>query len=69
MISEDIKIKQMFLRKDLSKTRKHQYVKTLNELFEITGKTPTQLINEAKEDEQPYLVNGMLVYVILMIKK
>jgi len=59
MISEDIKIKQMFLRKDLSKTRKHHYVKTLNELFEITGKTPTQLISEAKEDEQPYLVNGM----------
>lgn len=59
MISEDIKIKQMFLRKDLSKTRKHHYVKTLNEMFEITGKTPTQLITEAKEEEQPYLVNGM----------
>ncbi len=59
MISKDIKLKQMFLRKDLSKTRKHHYIKTLDELFEITGKKPTQLINEAKEDEQPYLVNDM----------
>jgi integrase len=49
----------MFLRKDLSKTRKKHYIKTLDELFEITGRTPTQLINEAKEDEQPYLVNDM----------
>lgn len=59
MISKDIKLKQIFLRKDLSKTRKHHYVKTMNEMFEITGKTPSQLIVEAKEEEQPYLVNGM----------
>ncbi len=51
MISKDIKLKQIFLRKDLSKTRKHHYVKTLNEMFEITGKTPSQLIVEAKEEE------------------
>jgi len=59
MILEDVKLNQMFLRKDLSETRKHHYIKTLKEMFEITGKTPTELIVEAKEEEQPYLYNGM----------
>lgn len=59
MISQDIKLRQMFLRKDLSQTRKEHYIKTLNEMYEITGKNPTELIKEAKEEEQPYLVNGV----------
>lgn len=41
MISKDIKLKQMFLRKNLSRTRKEDYIKTLKEMFEITCKNPT----------------------------
>lgn len=59
MISSDVKVKQMFMRKDLSSSRKKQYTKMLNEVYEITGKTPTELILEAKEEEQPYLHNGI----------
>jgi len=57
MISTDIKLKQMFLRKNLSESRKHYYIKILSEVYEITGKTPSELIVEAKEEEQPYLHN------------
>ena len=59
MISNDIKLKQMFLRKNLSESREHHYIKTLTEMYEITGKTPSELIVEAKEEEQPYLVNNV----------
>lgn len=51
MISENIKINQMFLRKNLFETRKHHYIKTLTEMFEITGKTPAELIIEIKKEE------------------
>lgn len=59
MISSDVKLRQMFLRKDLSDSRMKQYIKMLNEVYEITGKTPFELILEAKEEEQPYLHNGI----------
>lgn len=57
MILEDVKLSQLFLRKDLSESRKHHYIKTLTEMFEIIGKIPTELIVEAKDEEQPYLYN------------
>jgi integrase len=59
MISSDVKVRQMFLRKDISASRKKQYVTMLREVYEITNKTPSQLIAEAKEEEQPFIVNGV----------
>jgi len=59
MISTDVKLKQMFLRKNIGAKREKQYINVLSEIYEITGKTPIQLIDEAKEEEQPYIVNGM----------
>uniref|UniRef100_UPI000B1EC68C hypothetical protein n=1 Tax=Methanobrevibacter arboriphilus TaxID=39441 RepID=UPI000B1EC68C len=43
----------------MSESREHHYIKTLTEMYEITGKTPSELIVEAKEEEQPYLINGV----------
>lgn len=59
MISSDIKVRQMFLRKDISASRKKQYLNVLSEIYEITHKTPSQLITEAKEEEQPYIINNI----------
>ena len=59
MISEDIRVKRMFLRKNISASRKKQYINVLSEIYEITNKTPSQLISEAKEEEQPYIINNI----------
>ncbi|WP_054834900.1 hypothetical protein [Methanobrevibacter arboriphilus] len=47
------------MRKDISASRKKQYINVLSEIYDITNKTPSQLICEAKEEEQPYIVNGL----------
>ncbi|MGL6298955.1 MAG: tyrosine-type recombinase/integrase [Methanobacteriaceae archaeon] len=59
MISTDIKVKKMFVRKDLSDSRKKQYIGILGEVYNLFGKTPSELILEAKEEEQPYIINGV----------
>jgi len=59
IIVEDTKLTKMFIRKNLSDKRKNQYETTLKEMYKLTNKTPTQLITEAKEEEQPYLHNGV----------
>nr|WP_302579089.1 tyrosine-type recombinase/integrase [Methanobrevibacter arboriphilus] len=58
-IVEDTKLTQLFLRKSLSEKRKSQYETTLKEVYKLTNKTPTKLIIEAKDEEQPYLHNGV----------
>ncbi|MGL4669753.1 MAG: hypothetical protein ACRCVG_04055 [Methanobacteriaceae archaeon] len=59
MISTDIKVKKMFVRKDLSDSRKKQYIGILGEVYNLFGKTPSELILDAKEEEQPYIINGV----------
>ncbi|MDR0900358.1 MAG: hypothetical protein LBM26_01755 [Methanobrevibacter sp.] len=48
----------MFLRKNLSESKIHHYIKTLTEVYEITGKTSYQLIFEAKKNNHTY-TNGI----------
>lgn len=59
MIMDDVKLKQMFLRKNISASRKKQYIKMLNEIYDLTGKTPSELIVEAKEEDQPFIIDGV----------
>lgn len=61
-IVEDSKVNQMFIRKNLSEKRKNHYEVTLNELYQMTGKTPSELINEAKEEQKPYLDNNQIIF-------
>jgi hypothetical protein len=59
MISLDTKFKQIFPRKDVDVSRKKQYINVLSEVYTITNKIHSQLVSEAKEEEQPYLHNGV----------
>jgi integrase len=51
----DLKLMQLIQRRNLSKEREKQYNTVFKELFFLLGKTPTQLLEEAKEEQQPYL--------------
>ena len=51
----DEKLMQLIQRRNLSKKREKQYNTAFKELFFLLGKTPSQLLEEAKEEQQPYL--------------
>lgn len=51
----DIKLMQLIQRRNLSKERVKQYDTVFKELFLLLGKTPSQLLEEFKEEQQPYL--------------
>lgn len=61
-IVEDSKVNQMFVRKNLSEKRKNHYEVVLNELYQLTGKTPSELISEAKKEQRPYLDNNQIIF-------
>lgn len=52
-IIDDPKLQKMFIKKDLSDSRKAMYKRILTHMYEITGLTPTELIEEAKKEQQP----------------
>lgn len=52
---EDIKLQQMIDRKELSKDRIELYKIVFNDYCRLTQKTPSELISEAREDQEPYL--------------
>lgn len=54
-ILEDQLVQKMIMRKDLSDDRINTYATVLNEYCTLTGLNPTQLIQEAKEDQTPYV--------------
>lgn len=51
----DIKLIQLIQRRNLSKERVKQYDTVFKELFLLLSKTPSQLLEEVKEEQQPYL--------------
>lgn len=51
----DIKLMQLVKRRNLSAEREKQYNIAFSELFFLLGKTPTQLLEEAKKEQEPYL--------------
>lgn len=62
MLLEDQKFQQMKIRKNLSKARIKTYKQTFQDMYELTNKTPSQLINEAKEEQQPYIKDNKIVF-------
>lgn len=57
----DIKLMQLVQRRNISQEREKQYNTVFKELFYLLNKTPTQLLKEAKKEQQPYLdKNGFL---------
>lgn len=51
----NLKLMQLIQRRNLSKEREKQYNAVFKELFFLLGKTPSQLLEEAKKEQQPYL--------------
>lgn len=62
IIKNDPKIQQLTLRKNLSKSRLKHYRIVFSEIFDLTGKTPSELIENAKEDQQPYIKDDKIVF-------
>jgi len=50
----DIKLMQLIQRRNLGETSIRKYNIVFREIYELIGKTPTQLIAEAKKEEQPF---------------
>lgn len=61
-IEEDPKIKQIVIRKNLSKSRLNIYKIVLTDICTITGLTPTELLKEAKEEEQPFIKDNKIIF-------
>ncbi len=57
-IRDDPKLKRMFTRKNLSENRKKMYIYNFKKMYNLTGLTPTKLIDEAKAEEKPSLDNN-----------
>lgn len=62
----DLKLMQLIQRRNLSKEREKQYNTVFNELFFLLGKTPSQLLKETKDEQQPYLDNNGLPRILDM---
>ncbi|KZX16718.1 phage integrase family protein [Methanobrevibacter cuticularis] len=50
----DIKLMQLIQRRNLGKASIRKYNIVFREIYELIGKTPSQLIAEAKKEEQPF---------------
>jgi integrase len=50
----DVKLMQLLQRRKLGKSSMRKYNVVFREIYELIGKTPTQLITEAKKEEQPF---------------
>lgn len=62
-IIEDIKLKQLFISKNISEGRKQIYRQTFEEIYELTKKTPSELLNEALKEQKPQLIeNNQIEY-------
>ncbi|MDZ4172233.1 MAG: hypothetical protein U1C19_08690, partial [Methanobacteriaceae archaeon] len=53
----------MILRKNLSISRQKIYRTVLSKIYELTSLTPSELINEAKNEEKPYIENNQAVFL------
>lgn len=52
-IENDEKLNMLFERRDISENRKRTYLLVFNEIYELLGKTPSELIKEAKKQQKP----------------
>ncbi|WP_221061603.1 tyrosine-type recombinase/integrase [Methanobrevibacter arboriphilus] len=55
IVNNDPKLKQLFTRRNVSKSRQKQYKTIFNEIYELNKKTPSELVKEAKSEEKPFM--------------
>ena len=60
--TKDKKLEQLFIRRNLSEKRKTTYYRTFKEIEELTGYTPTELLEVAKEEQQPRIQDNMIIF-------
>ena len=58
----DKKLEQLFIRRNLSPSRKETYYRVFQTIHELTGYTPTQLLEIAKEEQQPRIQDNMIIF-------
>lgn len=62
-IVDDLKLKRMFTKKNLSESRRRMYINNFKEMYVLTGLTPSELIAEAKKEQYPTLdKNGQIIF-------
>ena len=62
-IADDPKLNQMFTKKNLSESRRRMYIYNFNEMYNLTGLTPSGLIAEAKYEQKPSLdENNQIIF-------
>ena len=53
----------MFIRKNLSESRRRMYIYNFKEMYDLTGLTPSELIAEAKNEQKPSLdKNNQIIF-------
>ena len=62
MCLKDKKLKQMYLRKGLSKNRIKIYERVFKKINDISGYTPSQILDIAKAEQQPRIENNHIVF-------
>ena len=62
IIKKDKKLQQMYIRKNLSSSRKTIYNRVFRKIYKMTGLTPTELLEIAKQEQQPKIVNNEIVF-------
>ena len=59
---KDKKLEQLYIRKNLSKSRINNYERVFRTIQEEYGYTPTQLLEIAKEEQQPKIIDNQIVF-------
>ena len=64
-ITEDTKLLQMYIRRNLSDRRIESYIRVFRKIYEMTGMTPTKILEIAKEEQKPKLKDGGISFIEL----
>jgi integrase len=51
----DEKLKKLAERRNISKSRKRQYNSIFREIYNLIGKTPNEIVNVGKKEQQPFI--------------
>jgi len=56
-------LQELFVTRELSEGRKKNYEIVFREMYKLTGKTPSELLDEAKQEEKSFIKEGAIVEV------
>lgn len=62
MCLKDKKLKQMYIRKNLTDGRIKIYERVFRKIYQLTGLTPTQILEIAKDEQKPKIVNNQIEF-------